>query len=388
MKILAVHNYYQQRGGEDQCFEDEVEVLRAHGHDVMCHTVHNDVIDDRSKVSVAVGTLWNRSAYREISHAIDAFKPDVMHAMNTFPLLSPAILYAAKKKKVPVIQEVQNYRMSCAGTYLLRNGSVCEVCHRWPVAIPAVVNRCYRGSLAGSSVLASSMLLHRMLRTWTRVVDLFLCPSHITRTKLIESGLPADRIVVKPNVLNIDPGIGDGPQGFVVFVGRLSPEKGLSTVLEAWKSEPRLPRIKVIGDGPQAELIRDAAGRDSRIEWLGRMPMNELLNVVGRANCLVMPSLWYETFGRTTIEAFAKGTPVVGSRIGGTAEIISDNTTGWLFEPGNAVQLAQKVLAVMQLEPTHAQQMRSATRAEFLSNYTSKNNYDRLIEAYQRVVDA
>lgn len=388
MKILAVHNYYQHRGGEDQCFEDEVEVLRAHGHEVMCHTVHNDSIEERSKVSVAVETLWNRTAYRKMSEVIETFRPDVMHAMNTFPLLSPSILYAAKKKRVPVIQEVQNYRMSCAGTYLLRDGAVCEVCHRWPVAIPAMVHRCYRGSLAGSTVLASSMLLHRALRTWARVVDLFLCPSQITRTKLIESGLPADRIVVKPNVLNIDPGMGDGPQGFVVFVGRLSPEKGLSTLLEAWRQDQNLPIVKIIGDGPQAEMIRKAASNDSRIEWLGRMPMNELLDVVGRANCLVMPSLWYETFGRTTIEAFAKGTPVVGSRIGGTAEIITDNTTGWLFDPGNAMQLAEKVRAVMAMSMSQANAMRDATRAEFLRNYTSRNNYDMLMEAYRRVVHA
>ena len=386
MKILAVHNYYQQRGGEDQCFEDEVRVLRSNGHEVVENIVHNDSIEHTSKLKVARETLWNRSAYRKIQIAIRDFEPDLMHVMNTFPLLSPSIFYGAKKLGIPVIHEVQNYRLSCAGAYLLRDGKICEKCVGTAFPYPAVLHRCYRGSLIGSTVVASTIALHRFWRTWHHAVDIIVCPSEIAKLKLIETGLPADKIQVKLNALDIDPGIGDGPAGFAVFVGRLSPEKGLNTLIQAWKQNTRLPPLKIIGDGPLLEFVRLAQSSDQRIQCLGRLPILELLDVVGRANCLVMPSIWYETFGRTTVEAFAKGTPVVGSRIGGTAEIIDDGRTGWLFNPGDASDLAEKVERAMNLTREESANFRNATRHEYLRRYTSKVNYERIMEIYHDAI--
>lgn len=386
MKILAVHNYYQQRGGEDQCFEDEIEVLRLHGHTVIPHITHNDSINATSKLEVAAGTLWSYKEYSRIERVILAEKPDVLHAVNTFPLFSPSIFYAARKRRVPVVFEVANYRLSCSGTYLLRDGKICEACHHSSIPIPAIIHRCYRGSLAGSATVASSIVLHRLMRTWHRVVDLFMCPSITCRTKLIEGGLPADKIIVKPNVLNFDPGVGDGPEPFVVFVGRLSPEKGLSTILAAWREDSSLPPIKIIGVGPLSSQIIAARSADPRIELLGKLPIEELVDIVGRATCLVMPSIWYEPFGRTTIEAFAKGTPVVGSCIGGTAEIIDDGITGWLFTPGDSKDLAAKIRTAMNLPSDKMLIMRKAAREVFLNKYTAANNYRMLMSAYQGVI--
>jgi len=387
MKILIVHNYYQQRGGEDQCFEDEVRVLRDHGHDVLQHVVHNDSIANANPWMVAVGTLWNRKEYRFIQEAILQFKPDVMHAMNTFPLLSPSVLYAAKRLGIPVVHEIQNYRLACAGAYLLRDGKVCEKCVGASFPLSAIRHRCYRGSLSGSAVVASTIALHRFMRTWQRAVDVFLCPSEIAKRKLIEFGLPEDRIQIKKNSLDIDPGPGTGSEGFAVFVGRLSPEKGLSTLLKAWVENRKLPLLKIVGDGPMRAVVQEAQGNDERIEWLGRMPIPELLNIVGRAQCLVMPSVWYETFGRTTVEAFAKGTPVVGSRIGGTAEIIDDGRTGWLFTPGDSLDLAQKIETVFTMEPAESLRFRVAARQEFLSHYTSQVNYESLLQIYHDTIE-
>ena len=386
MKIIAAHNYYQQRGGEDQCFEDEVRVLRANGHDVFEYVVHNDAITSANKIGVALNTLWNRSAYHAFQKAIMDFQPDLVHVMNTFPLLSPAIFYGAKRLGIPTIHEVANYRLSCAGSYLLRDGKVCEKCVGMAFPFPAIQHRCYRGSLSGSTVVASTIALHRVLRTWNRVVDTVICPSEISKQKLTEMGLPSEKIFVKPNALDFDPGLGRGPSGFAVFVGRLSPEKGLKTLIQAWNENQQLPKLKIIGDGPLAEFVRTAAASDERIEWLGKMPIHELLEVVGQANCLVMPSVWYETFGRTTVEAFAKGTPVVGSKIGGTAEIIDDGRTGWLFQPGNANDLATKIAMAMNLSTEESQRFRKETRQEYLSKYTSQANYDRLIELYSTAI--
>jgi glycosyltransferase involved in cell wall biosynthesis len=386
MKIIAVHNYYQQRGGEDQCFEDEVRVLRANGHDVLEYVVHNNTITSKNTLSTAVNTLWNRSAYRSFQKVIRDFQPDLVHAMNTFPLLSPSILYGAKKLGIPVVHEVANYRLACAGAYLLRDGKICEKCVGSIFPFPAIRYRCYRGSVSGSAVVASNVALHRLLRTWHRVVDGFMCPSEIAKQKLIEIGLPQEKIHVKNNALDSDPGIGSGPSGFVVFVGRLSPEKGLSTLLQAWKENKSLPKLKIIGDGPLADFVQSSASLDSRIEWLGHIPLANLLEVVGQANCLVMPSVWYEAFGRTTVEAFAKGTPVVGSRIGGTAEIIEEGRTGWLFQPGDSKDLAAKVEIAMKLSVEEARRFQQATRNEFLLKYTSQANYHRMMDIYRMIL--
>lgn len=386
MRVLLVHNYYQQRGGEDQCFEDEIRVLTDHGIDVDCFSVHNDSIEGRNKLGVALGTVWSRESARLIRDRIDSFQPDVMHAMNTFPLLSSSVLRTAKKKRVAVVQEVANYRFACAGAFLFRDGAVCETClHSW-LPIAAIRHRCYRNSLAGSATLAATIFLHRILQTWNRNVDVFLTPSQTTRGKMVEFGIDSSKIVIKPNALDLDPGFHSHAEDYLVFVGRLSPEKGLSVLLKAWSLNPRLPKLKIIGDGPDAHLVQSASACDPRIEWLGKRPLVELLNIVGNASFLVMPSVWHEAFGRTTIEAFAKGTPVIGSRIGGTSEIIEHGVTGFLCEPNDPKSLADAVSAALSLSSQDVAKMRLAARACFEEHYTSEANLRGLLAAYQTAI--
>lgn len=386
MRVLLVHNYYQQRGGEDQCFEDEIRVLTSHGIQVESFSVHNDSIQERNKLGVALGTVWSRDSARIIRERIDAFQPDVMHAMNTFPLLSPSVLRAAKKRGVAVVQEVANYRFACAGAFLFRDGAVCEQClHSW-MPLAAIQHRCYRNSLAGSATLATSIFLHRILHTWNRNVDVFLTPSQTTRGKMIEFGIDSSKIVIKPNALDIDPGFSETHEDYLVFVGRLSPEKGLSVLLKAWSMNPHFPKLKIIGDGPDAHLVQSAAAEDPRIEWLGKRPLTELLDTVGKASFLVMPSVWHEAFGRTTIEAFAKGTPVIGSRIGGTAEIITHGVNGLLCEPNNPQSLGDAVSTVISLSPNDHMKMRLSARKCFEANYTSDANLQGLLSAYHTAI--
>lgn len=386
MRVLLVHNYYQQRGGEDQCFEDEIRVLTDHGVKVDCLSVHNDSIHERNKVGVALGTVWSRESARMIRERIDAFQPDVMHAMNTFPLLSPSVLKAAKHKHVAVVQEVANYRFACAGAFLFRDGAVCEAClHSW-LPLAAIRHRCYRNSLAGSATLATSIFLHRILKTWNRNVDVFLTPSQTTRGKMVEFGIDASKIVIKPNALDLDPGFTPHYEDYFVFVGRLSPEKGLGVLLKTWTLNPQFPKLKIIGDGPDSHLVQSASACDSRIEWLGKRPLAELLDTVGRASFLIMPSVWHEAFGRTTIEAFAKGTPVIGSRIGGTAEIISHGINGFLCEPNNPQSLGHAVTHALSLSSSDVAKMRLAARESFEKNYTAEANLHGLLSAYHTAI--
>lgn len=387
MRVLAVHNYYQQRGGEDQCFEDLIHCLSTRGHQVETWTVHNDSIKSASKLRTAFQAIWNSSAFGQMLQRIESFRPDVIHVMNTFPLLSPSILAAAKSRAVPLVLEVANYRFACAGHYLLRDGKICEQCLHRTFPWPAVVHRCYRDSLAGSLSAAAIIGWHRFRSTLQRNVTRFLCPSQTAKDKLAELGIPPDRIEVKGNVLSFDPGVCKQKEDYLVFVGRLSPEKGLHTVFDAFQRDASLPALKIIGSGPMAAQVTEVSQRDSRIQWLGHLPLTELLEVVGRAKILLMPSVWHETFGRTTIEAFAKGTPVLGANIGGMSEVIDHGRTGWKFVPGDTDSFLAKLRQALQLSEPEMNEYRRAARAEFEAKYTDDANHRMLMAAYQRAIE-
>ncbi len=384
MKVLLCHNYYQHRGGEDEIFEEEGKLLEAHGHQVVRYTRHNDEIRKMRSLAVARQTLWSPRTYRELRGLIKRERPDVVHCTNTFPLISPSAYYAARAEGVPVVQWLQNYRLFCANATMLRNGRVCEHCLGRRIPWPAVAHACYRGSRSASAVVAAMQLVHRLIGTWRRAVDLYLTPTEFVRGKMIEAGLPADKLYVKPNFVLSDPGVGSGSGGYAVFVGRLSAEKGIATLLEAWSGLHAPLPLKVVGDGPLAAQVQQAAAKDARIVWVGRQPLAEVLRIVGEAACLIMPSVWYETFGRTMIEAYCRGTPVIASGLGAMVEIVDDGRTGRLFRPGDASDLAQKVaLTLADAESLAA--MRRAARTEFEQKYTSAISYQRLLDVYRRV---
>lgn len=384
MRILLCHNHYQRPGGEDQVFHDERWLLESHGHQVFTYTRHNDDIKRLSRIKLACGTLWNRAAYRDLRSLIRRHRPAVMHCTNIFPLISPAAYAAARAENVPVVQSLHNYRLDCANGYFLRDHAVCEDCLGRRLAWPALRHACYRGSRAATAVVVAMQALHRVRGTWQKQVDCYIACSAFARDRYIAGGVPADRIVVKPNFVHPDDGPGPGDGGYAVFVGRLSPEKGVDTLLRAWQRlRDHLP-LKIIGDGPLAERVANAAAGDDRIEWLGWQPLPEVLRTVGQAAMLVMPSVWNETFGRTVIEAFAKGTPVVASRIGALTELVDEGRTGALFAPGDADDLARQVIALWQDAPRRAS-MRAHCRAEFERNYTPEENYRQLMAVYHRV---
>jgi glycosyltransferase involved in cell wall biosynthesis len=382
MKVLLCHNYYQQPGGEDLSFAAEAALLRSAGHDVTTFTVHNDTINDMGRLAVACKTLWNGETAAAVRAVIRRERPDVMHCTNTFPLLSPSIYHAARAEGVPVVQSLRNYRLMCPNALFLRGGRVCEDCMGKGCAWPSVRHRCYRGSRTASAVVALMLLLHRLLGTWRRAVDLYFTPTEFARRKYIQGGLPAGRIAVKPNFLESDPGAGTGAGRFALFVGRLSEEKGIDVMLDAWRHLDAPIPLKVIGDGPLAPRVQEAARRDARIEWLGRRSPAEVLAWMGDAATVIVPSTWYETFGRTVIEAYARGTPVVASRIGALAELVRDGPTGRLVEPGRPEALAAGVQSL--LRAPDPDEIRRECRKEFLSRYTGEINLRMLLALYDR----
>lgn len=382
LKVLLCHTYYQQRGGEDESFEAEGALLEAKGHEVVRFTRRNDDLVQMPALGAARHTVWNAAAYRDLRSLIACEQPDVMHCTNTFPLISPAAHYAAAAEGVAVVQSLRNFRLLCPGAFFLRDGQVCEDCALSALAWPAVRHKCYRGSRAATAVVALATAVHRAMDTWHPAVTLYFTPSAFARTRFLAVGFPADRIAVKPNFVAADPGVGPGGDP-VVFVGRLSAEKGVATLLTAWQRLAEPVPLTIIGDGPLADDVRAAAQTDSRIEFLGRRPLDEVLHLVGHARSVVVPSVWYETFGRTVIEAFSRGTPVVASRIGALEELVDHGRTGLLATTGDPDALASSVRRLLQ-RPDELALMRAAARREYESRYTAEANYALLTALYER----
>ncbi len=382
MRILSVHNRYQIRGGEDESREAEERLLREMDHVVEVYEENNDRVAAVNPVNMALRTIWSREAYETVRHRLQQQPHDVVHVQNFFPLISPSVHHAAKAEGVPVVQTLRNYRLLCPNGLFFRDGHVCEDCLGKPVPWPGVLHSCYRESRAASGAVATMITVHRTMRTWENMVDVYIALTEFARQKFIEGGFPADKIVVKPYFVNPDPGIGEGRGGYALFVGRLSVEKGLDTLLAAWEQLGGKVPLKIIGDGPLSDQVAEATRRLSQVEWLGRRPMQEVYALMGEARFVIFPSKWYETFGRVAVEAFAKGTPVIAANIGAIAELIDHGRTGLLYRPGDPVDLAAQVEWAL-AHPTELDRMRSEVRAEFEGKYTAKENYRKLMEIYE-----
>jgi glycosyltransferase involved in cell wall biosynthesis len=382
MRVMLCHNHYQQPGGEDQSFAAEAALLEARGHDVLRYTLHNDAIRDMATWRVAAKTFYNRDVASELRTMMRGFRPDVVHCTNTFPLISPAVYYAARDAGAAVVQSLRNYRQLCPSALLMRDGKVCEDCVGKAFAWPGVIHGCYRESRLASAVVAGMTTWHSLVGTWRQRVDLYFTLTQFARQKFIQAGWPADRIAVKPNFIAPDPGPGEGQGGYAIFVGRLSPEKGIHTLLDAWSKLPPGMPLKILGQGPLAADVEAFAREHQHVELLGHRALPEVLDLIGAARLLVMPSIWYETFGRTIIEAFARGTPVVASNLGAMAELVEDGVTGLRFTAGSANDLAEKVTTVWNHPLLDA--MRRACRREYELRYTADRNYEMLIDLYER----
>jgi glycosyltransferase involved in cell wall biosynthesis len=227
---------------------------------------------------------------------------------------------------------------------------------------------------------------HRALRTWTEVVDVYVALTEFARRKFIEGGLPAGKLVVKPNFVYPDPGPGEGRGGYALFVGRLSPEKGVGTLLAAWERLDRRIPLKVVGDGPLREQVAEAANRRSCVEHLGYRPAEEVHALLKEASVLVFPSEWYEGFSRVVAEAFATATPIIAADIGAATELVEHGHTGLRFRPGDPEDLAGQAGWFFS-HPEEHPRMRREVRAEFEAKYTAEQNYRMLIDIYELTLE-
>lgn len=380
MKILCLHNYYQLGGGEDRVFEDEVELLRQRGHQVFTYIRHNRDIQSMTKLQVAATTLWSAESYRETTRLIELHRPDLMHCNNCFPLLSPSVYWAARTKGVPVLQALHNFRLLCPSSSLLRDGGHCEDCLSKKVAWPSIQHACYRNSRAASAVVAGMLGFHRLAKTW-QAVSLFLAPSNYVRQKFLQAGFAPERVVVKPNLVKVDPKAYSACQGsrdYALFVGRLTEEKGIPLLLSCFTKIGH--PLKVVGEGPLEELVRQRCSEFPFIEYLGQQPKPKVLELMAGAKCVVLTSMCAESFGLVAAEAMACGTPVVAARIGALVELVIPGITGYLFEPGDCESLTQALQHLW-----NSSSLRESARGWFEENLDVEANYQRLLAIYRQL---
>jgi glycosyltransferase involved in cell wall biosynthesis len=377
--VLAIHNHYQRPGGEDQVFADETALLEEKGHKVVRYEEHNSRISGGG-IGTGVNTVWSTGSFRRLRNVMRSTRFDVAHFHNTFPLVSPAGYYAARKSGLPAVQTLHNFRLICPGATLLRDGTVCEECIDRGSLVPAIIHSCYRQSRPATVAVTAMLSMHRAAGTWDRMVDLYVALSDFARGRLVAGGLPGERVVVKPNFVSPDPGPGNGHGGYALYVGRLSEEKGVRVLAQAWRLLDGIPLL-VAGDGPLSNL---AWPKD--VQYLGREPRERVLALMQNASVLIFSSTWYECAPMTILEAFACGLPVIGSNLGSTAELVDHRRTGLLFRPGDAEDLARQVRWAF-THPEEMKAMRAAARQEYLRKYTAELNHKALLGVYEMAIE-
>lgn len=376
-RILFVHNAYQHRGGEDSVVDDEIRLLQDNGHEVKLFSLHNDTIHQMGKAKLLANTIWSTDASALIERELKQFKPDVVHVHNTFPLISPSIYWACSKHGIPVVQTLHNFRTVCPQAMLLRDGAICEDC-LGKLPWRAVTRSCYRNSTAHSAVLAGMITTHRWLGTWNKKVSAYIALNTFSREKFIQAGLPAEKIHVKPNFVDHARPETKPRSGFL-FVGRLSPEKGIDVLTQCAQSTPEA-QYDVAGTGPEQHKLDGHAN----ITQLGSLSAAEVRERMTTASCLLLPSICYENFPRTIVEAMAAELPVIASNLGAMATLIDDGKTGLLFKPGDANDMAEKIRwATENIEQLKA--MGKIARKTYEEKYTAHANYTQIKEIYESI---
>ncbi|MEK6206478.1 MAG: glycosyltransferase family 4 protein [Chloroflexota bacterium] len=387
VRILILHNAYKFAGGEDRAVVADQELLRSRGHETLVyHRSFNELegLSPLTTAGLATQAFWSRTSYVAIRKIVDDWRPDVAHFHNIVPLISPSGYEACRAAGVPVVQTLHNYRLICPAGTLLRDGVVCELCvgkSLWP----SIHYSCYRGSRRESVVLAGSLTAHRLLGTWDRRVDAYIALTTFGKEMFIKGGLPADRIHVRHNALDVPtPAQYRGPHS-AIFVGRLSPEKGVRVLLNAWATLPEIP-LTIVGDGPLMSEVRDRVAKNDmrHVKVVGELPHHEVLERVRAAGMLIFPSLWYEGLGYAMVEALSLGIPIIASKMGVQLEVVIHGVTGLHFTPGDPSAL---VAAVQELRSSDglAGRLAEAARRDFLERYSPEQSYGQLMNVYSHV---
>jgi glycosyltransferase involved in cell wall biosynthesis len=384
VKILIVHNRYQQKGGEDTVTAAEEWLLRSRGHEVELLQADNDHIQNAVTSGLAaVQSIYSFSGKRRMREALRGCRPDLVHVHNFFPTLSPSIFSACSEADVPVVHTLHNYRIQCAANSLYRAGQVCEQCVLSRSFLPGVRHACYRSSHIGSAVVGLTMALHEQIGTWSSRISAYIALTEFAAKKLGRFRIPPEKIFVKPNFA-IDRGVAAGDGNYALFVGRLTEEKGVQTLIDADAAGGLCMDVVILGDGPMRSAVVQAAARTgSRLKVKGFVGQNDVLTWMKSAKVLLMSSRWYEGDPMVVIEAFSLGLPVISGNIGNTAAIVLREGAGLVYTSGYHHELSAALQRFAD-SPVAARQMRMSARNYYLATHTPERNYERLMEIYSR----
>jgi glycosyltransferase involved in cell wall biosynthesis len=389
MRILIVHNHYGNFAteGEAQVAEGETELLRSRGHVVSKYAATNAEIEELSlagKCQAMLQVGWSKTGQDRVGAAIDAFRPDLMHVHNYWFRLTPSIFAAAKERRVATVLTLHNYRLACPAGTFLRKDKPCELCLDGN-ASRILIRRCYPGGSWLKSMLAYRLYKETRRRQFlTSLVDAYIALTEFGRQKVLAAGLPSAKLYVKPNFM-VDPlngGTPTTPKEGAIYVGRLSPEKGVLGLLEAWR-DIDYP-LTIVGDGPQMAAARRAGG--SQVKFLGSRSHDDVLRLIEQSAFLVFPSEWYEGFPLTLLESMAVGRAVVASDLGPRRAMVTDSQTGLLYRSRDIQDLRSKVRRLV-LDRSLCATMGAAAREVYLARYTPATNYRTLIRIYEEAID-
>jgi len=392
MRILLVHNYYGSGApsGENMVVDAEEKLLTDEGNEVRRFSRHSDDVRRQGAyglIRASLSTPWNPFSARSLSEHVKKIKPDVVHVHNTFPMISPSIFHSIGNGIAKVIT-LHNYRLLCPAAIPMRNGKVCTDCIDQRSVLPSLLHGCYRGSRLSTIPLAANVALHRKVGTWINKVDAFIALSQFQKDQMITGGFPNDKIYVKPNFYAGDPDwipISER-ENCVVFVGRLGAEKGVKTLMNAWRQwGDDAPLLRVIGDGPLRQYM-ESESKGLNIEFKGQVQADIAQQYIAKARLVVLPSEWFEGFPMVLREAFAFGTPSVVSDLGPLPTIVQNGDNGVVFQAGNSHSLLTSLRETF-FDTEALSRMSVSARQAFESLYTEKKNYQQLIDIYERAIE-
>ena len=382
MKVVVAHNRYAsaQPSGENVIVDAEIAQLRDAGVTVLPFIRSSDEIASFStaqKALLPLSPIRNGRSQRELDALIERERPDLVHLHNPYPLLSPWVVRTAHRRRVPVIQTVHNYRQVCAPGLYFRDGHICTDCRGRAFALPAVIHSCYRGSKAQSAVMATTLAVHRS--TW-RSVEHYVALTDRIAEHLRDYGIAGERITVRPNGIP-DPGPAAGTGDGFLFAARLSPEKGLGLLLDAWRRHPEgsLGRLRIAGDGPQRDLAEAAAAERDDVTYLGPLDRSGVREQIAASACVVAASTWHDVLPTIILEALAAGRAVLATDLGGMPYLVGP--AGWIVPPtvdGLAGGLAQAAAS--------AGSLGAAARRRYEERFAPDVLTKRLVEIYARVL--
>lgn len=376
--VLMAHNYYQVPGGEDTVFHNEVKMLEKNGHKVTKYTRHNDEIKGGvlSKLKLGIDTIFSLKTYKEVKILIDENDIDVVHVHNTLPLISPSIYYAARSKKVPVVQTIHNFRLLCPGATFTRNGEICEDCLSKGL-VQSLKHRCYRNSLFQTFVMYIMLKFHRIIGTYNKINYITL--TEFNKNKLLHIVKDESKIYVKPNFVEKREKREKVLEDYFVYIGRLDDIKGINFLVKVWKEIDLKIDLYVIGTGPEEEKIRQfiEVNNIKNIKLIGFKKREDAFKIIEKSRAIIVPSKWYEGFPMTIVESFSLGVPVLGSRLGNIESIIDDTINGLLFEKDNKENLKQVIERTFYDIQLNEDLGKNAYKT-FVENYTDKKNYKNL----------